>query len=487
MASEKLINPDVVLDGTPSIVQPRRASIKLATKPQIIVAMPIGGKPVSTVLECPNCKVRHDADPESNPHYRYEVNEGFRAPGLIPIQFLLSHMNWVPPLNVSMAYMVQFGMLSAQARQIMTMEAIRVGAKYIFYVDDDTLIPPKGLYTLHNFMEQNPLIGAVSGVYTTREDPPEPLIYRAHGEGCAWDFEMGELAIPEPIFGAGAGCLLARVEAIQCWMEQNPGVPIWADERQLPEQNAPPFKDGEANHRVMWGHDIRFCKCLNEVNWPVYVDGRVLCGHYDILKNKIYSIPDTAPGFKYRKNINTRDYWDNIYSKEGAIGFREYPEMFGKVTAAVDEGETVTELGCGKGILGSRLTAEKQVKYYGYDISEVAVEMCKTRFLHAEVRDVREISIEELKGTVIMTELIEHLSQRDATELLDKVYQSEAEKFIVTCPDHCLGPDEWREHEQLFSVESLASVLKASLPDWSIEIDKGDDFHLIAVLERPAE
>ena len=76
--SEKLINKDVVLDGKPDIVIPRRASIKLATKPQIVVAIPIGCKPVSTVLECPMCTEARKKDP-SHP-FQYEVSEGFRAP-----------------------------------------------------------------------------------------------------------------------------------------------------------------------------------------------------------------------------------------------------------------------------------------------------------------------------------------------------------------------------------------------------------------------
>ena len=40
-------------------------------------------------------------------------------------------------------------MRSAAARQVLTMEAMRIPTvKYIFYVDDDTLIPAMGLYQL---------------------------------------------------------------------------------------------------------------------------------------------------------------------------------------------------------------------------------------------------------------------------------------------------------------------------------------------------
>ena len=483
MKSEKLINKDVVLDGKPDIVIPRRASIKLATKPQIVVAIPIGCKPVSTVLECPMCTEAHKKDPKHP--FQYEVSDGFRAPGLVPIHFMLQHMNWVPPLNVSMAYMVQTGMLSAQARQIMTMEALRMGAKYIFYVDDDTMIPPKGLYTMHNFMEQNPLIGALSGVYTTREHPEEPLIYKEHGAGCSWDFEMGETDTPEPIFGAGAGCLLARLEAVKAWMDANPGVPMWADERQIPD-SADPQEDGEVPHRVMWGHDIRFCKNLNEINWPVYVDGRVMCGHYDIRTGHIHEVPKSAPG--YRVNHNTKKYWDNLYNIEGP-NHRTYPNLFQKIADNVEENNTVTELGCGNGILGTKLTAQKRVVYQGFDISETSVEFCKLRFLVADELDIRNIQPEQLRGTIIASEVIEHLSREDALELLGKIDKSGADKIILTCPDDRMGPDEWHEHEAQYSEESFTELLASGLGDsWDINIEHVEEqntaTYLLAVLKR---
>lgn len=282
--STTIQHDNIVLDGHPDIITARRSAIKLATRPKIMVAMPIGGKPVIDVFE----------DVEGK---KYANHRGFRAQGLIPAHFMLAHMNWVPPLNVSMGYMVKMNMLSSHARQIMTMEAIRHNAEYIFYVDDDTLVPPLGLYTLYNWMERNPHAGAITGVYTTRVNPPEPLIYKAHGEGCSWDFELGEGAKPEPIFGAGAGCLLARVSAIKSWMDANPGVPIWTDERDVRDES-------NGNNGVVWGHDVRFCRMLNLHGAPVYVHGQVLCDHYDIESSTIYSVPEDAPGFeKTRQRI----------------------------------------------------------------------------------------------------------------------------------------------------------------------------------------
>ena len=483
--NRQIISNEIVLDGEADIKQARRSAIKLAEKPKLIVALPIGSKPLTSVLPGKDGQL-------------YEVNDGFRAPGLLPVEFMLSHMNWVPPLNVSMAYLIKKNMLSSHARQVMTKEAIRMGAEYIFYVDDDTLIPALGLYTLYNFMERNPHAGAVTGVYTTRETPNEPLVYQEHGDGCAWNFEMGPDAIPELCFGAGAGCLLARVSAISDTIEKmtkehGQEIPIWADEKDMPAVG------GKDKQRVMWGHDVRFCRLLNMHDHPVYVDGRVLCGHHDIRTSKTFVVPDDAPGFQKVKdrlgNINTPGYWDQVYSQEGADSWRKYPEMFEAVTRAVRdasdkyEPSTVVELGCGVGILGSKLTAEVGVSWRGYDISDVGVGMAKARFLDALVMDVQAITVEELKygGLIVATELIEHLNRDVAIALLQKIDKAGPHKFIFTTPNGCMGPDEVPEHTALFDMDYVEALLAEALPDdhkWTIRMDEADAKHLICVMER---
>ncbi len=472
---------DNVLDGHADISVARRTAVKLATTPKIYVAIPIGGKVINSVLPCPTCE------------QTFSVNDGHTVPFMVPIQFMLQHMNWVPPLNVSMAYGVKTGVRSPIARQILTMEAIRQGAEYIFYVDDDTLIPPLGLYTLYNFMEQNPHAGAVSGVYTTRENPNEPLIYKEHGDGCSWDFEMGPEATPELIFGAGAGCLLARVSHIKEWMEKNPETPIWADAKDLPTT------EGEGS--VMWGHDIRFCREMNLAGFPVYVDGRVLCGHFDIRTGKTFEVPATAPGFKHKANVNTADYWDQVYGAEGADNWRKYPEMFQKIRNVVLEFSqrdvalakytAVTELGCGVGILGSKLTAETSVRWLGFDLSPAAVDMCKARFLNAHVRDIREIEphllATHLHTAVVMSETLEHLDREDGVNVLRTFKDSTAKMLIITTPNNCMGPDEVPEHTALFNVEYVTSMLEdAGLinDEVKVQFEDADAHHMICVIER---
>jgi ubiquinone/menaquinone biosynthesis C-methylase UbiE len=469
----------VPLDGQADKIMLRRSAIKLSEGARIVVAIPIGGKPLHSVLECPTCR-----DSAGHP-VKYQIDDGFIAQGYVPMEFMLQHMNWLPPLNATIAYMFKTGMLSGAARQVMTQEALRMPtAKYIFYVDDDMVIPAMGLYTLYNHMEQNPELGALSGVYTTRQNPPEPLVYLEHGSGAAWDMELGEGAIPAPIMGAGAGCLLARTDAIRAWQDANPGEAIWCDSHEFPAYNG---------QRINWGHDIRFCRNLTEAGWPVYVDGRVLCGHYDARTKTVFSVPPEAPGFdKVRNrqlNINTKEYWDQVYSQEGADTWRKYPELFEAVAFEVSPGDRVLELGCGVGILGSKLTAEKQVRWRGYDISPSAVEMCKSRFLEASVADVRNSALLlEDADVLIGCAILEHLNRDDAVALLQRVQASDIRKVIYTTPNNCMGPSEVAEHTALFNQEHIEGLHKEALGEdfakWQYNVISADAHHLIWVMWR---
>ncbi len=265
------------LEGEVNLHVLKRSAIKLADCPHIAICMPIGAKENATLFETP------DGQKWMQP--------GVQASGLVPIQWVLTNQQWVPPLNVSISYMCQWNMLSAKARQLMTMAVVRElpNCKYIFYVDDDVLVPALGLYILYNFMEQHPEAGAISGVYVTRQDPCEPVVYKDHGKGAFWDFKIGDA--PVEVMGFGAGCVLARTDAIRKVLELNtPDTPIWADEIAIPEDQ---FE--LANIKVTWGHDIRFCKLLQEAGYKVYLDPRVECGHWDIAAQKEYRLPADSP------------------------------------------------------------------------------------------------------------------------------------------------------------------------------------------------
>jgi len=341
--------------------------------------------------------------------------------------------------------------------------------------------PPRA-YNLYNFMELHPEAGAVSGVYVTREENPEPLMYKEHGAGAYWEMPFGESAKPVPIFGAGAGFLLARLEAVADVIEHmkadNGGkeLPIWADERSVPYS-----EEAENKQQIMWGHDIRFCKLLNEYGWPVYGHGGVLCGHVDVYTNKIYSLPEDAPGFKTHRQ--STDYWNSMYASEGINSSkRRYPEMFAAVVDAIPDGSSVVELGCGTGILGTRLTATKQVKYKGYDISSTGIAMAKTRYLDAEVADAFDVEMDGY-DTVVATELIEHYEREKFDSLMQKMNASNVRRFVFTVPDGGMPPETIPEHAVDFDRDMVDEYM---LPysNWVYSVTKVDKEHIMCVAEK---
>lgn len=298
----------------PYIETALKAQIKLSAAPQIVFAIPSGNKEEKTLATCHK---------DMGGCGRTWMQAHKRVPGLVPVQLMLAFQKLQVPLSITTAFMMETGRLSAQARQIMTKRAIEMGGKYVLYWDEDT-IPEDTmeLYRMYNWMERHPKAGAISAVYCTRQNPPEPFIYKEHGKGAWWTFPMGPDAEPVQIFGAGAGFLLARVEAIQDVVQQMNGeenvgtadeIPMWLDEKtfhDIPMGDQLP--DGAKTQAVTWGHDIRFCYLLNKHGWPVYVDGRSFCAHLDISTGLQYHIPSDAPGFQITNDAGVEDNGDTM-------------------------------------------------------------------------------------------------------------------------------------------------------------------------------
>jgi len=304
------------LDGEPILVEVQTPSVKLSESPGLVIAIPCGDKQDNTSIVCPEdvggCGQKF-------------LLHGTRVPLLVPIRSMLKLNNLVKPLNMVTATIVEAGRLSSEARQIMTKKALRMGAKYILYMDDDTMLPDDGLalYKLINFLELNPDVGAVTGIVPTRVDPPEITIYQEHGAGAFWNLPMGPGAVPQPIFGCGGAFLLARLSAVEDTIEQlekeNGGneVAVWADEMIVDE-------DSPVAH--MLGHDVRFAHLMNKCGHPVYAHGAVLCGHLDVTTNIVYEVPADAPGMLGPRDLTSKSATpdvDVIMVKYNQPGFED--------------------------------------------------------------------------------------------------------------------------------------------------------------------
>ena len=200
----------------------------------------------------------------------------------VPLDWAMAFKSMNPPINYNSTIHLVKGKPVDEARQEIAENALKVGAKYLFFVGDDVVCPGHTLRQLIYRLENNPSIGCVGGVYCAKCDPSYPLVFRDNGRGAYWDWKIGEFF---EVSGLGLDCNLIRVEM-------------------LSEMTRPWFKtiDGDqfldgVNSCESWTEDLYFYKKMaDETKYKLYCDGTVICEHWDIYNERVYTLPmDSLP------------------------------------------------------------------------------------------------------------------------------------------------------------------------------------------------
>lgn len=194
------------------------------------------------------------------------------------MDWALAFKSLSPPINFNVIMQIVKGCEIGLARQNMAEHSVSIGAKYLFFLGDDVVVPAHTLKQLIYRMEQQPEIGVIGGVYCSKCDPPAPLVFRGNGSGSYWDWKIGELF---ECTGLGMDCTLIRVSILERisrpWFK-------------TVDQDS--YLDG-VNSAESWTEDLFFCnKVLAESNSKIYCDSSIICDHWDISANKKYSLPN---------------------------------------------------------------------------------------------------------------------------------------------------------------------------------------------------
>ncbi len=186
------------------------------------------------------------------------------------------------PINYNQRVSTILGQPVAEARNEIAEQAVKEGSKYLFFLGDDVEVPPHTLKQLIFRLEHHQDIGVVGGIYCSKSDPPNPLVFRGNGRGCYWDWKIGEFF---EVTGLGMDCTLIRVEMLQ--------------------QMAKPWfytKDEDQyldaiNHIEQWTEDLWFLrKVTEETDYKIFADGMVICRHWNPYERKFYTLPpDSKP------------------------------------------------------------------------------------------------------------------------------------------------------------------------------------------------
>ena len=116
------------------------------------------------------------------------------------------------PMGSFLTWMIETGPNRAGNREKLAEAAIAAGARYLFFLDDDTICPNTTLKYLVYEIEKDPKIMVCGGIYTTKELPSVPIVFKKFGDGAFWNWKVGEVFDCE---GLGTGCMMIKTEVFQ--------------------------------------------------------------------------------------------------------------------------------------------------------------------------------------------------------------------------------------------------------------------------------
>jgi len=120
------------------------------------------------------------------------------TPTLGNIRYEWAACRWgqLMPTNWSAVFFTQFmggyatlGYTVADAQNLIVQQALSLGMEWLLLIEDDVLIPPDAMIRFGEYItaESHPI---VSGLYFTKSNPCEPLIYRGRGNGPFYDWKL---------------------------------------------------------------------------------------------------------------------------------------------------------------------------------------------------------------------------------------------------------------------------------------------------------
>jgi hypothetical protein len=123
---------------------------------------------------------------------------GTPTTGLVRMEWVQARYSQLIPTNWSSAEILNWmptycplQYLVSDAQNIIVKKAIEQDAEWLFFLEEDNILPPNAFWRLNDYMRKG-TIPVVSGLYFTKSNPPEPLIFRGSGDSYYDKWRMGD-------------------------------------------------------------------------------------------------------------------------------------------------------------------------------------------------------------------------------------------------------------------------------------------------------
>ena len=251
-----------------------------------------------------NHKPREYAVVDRNPGtWVNRILVGTPCTGLVRMEWVNARYGQIIPTNWSMAETIQWMSAYApmrymvhDAQNLIVKTCIEQDFEWCLFIEHDCLIPRDCFVRVNQYM-RDCKIPVISGLYFTRSDPPEPLIFRGRGNSFYTDWKMGDVVWCD---GVPAGLLLIHNSILKVLWEESAEYVV---NNQLTRRvfSAPEiiWRDPERAscfNLEVGTSDLAFCNRLIEdkifekagwpefqnKRWPFPVDTRIFCQHIEM-------------------------------------------------------------------------------------------------------------------------------------------------------------------------------------------------------------
>ena len=145
--------------------------------------------------------------------------------GSVRIEWVTARYGQIIPTNWSMVQMLQYmnqyvalRYQIADAQNLIVKEAIEKKFEWLLLIEDDTCPPPDAFVRFNEHIRNN-TAPVISGLYYTKSEPSEPLLYRGRGNSFYDDWELGDKVWVD---GVPTGMLLIRVKLLEEMWKDSP-------------------------------------------------------------------------------------------------------------------------------------------------------------------------------------------------------------------------------------------------------------------------
>lgn len=169
-----------------------------------------------------------------------------------------------------------------------------------------------------------------------------------------------------------------------------------------------------------------------------------------------------------RKNVNTREYWNSIWGKEGLD--RRKGLVNDEVVKKVQPDTSLLDLGCGNGYLLRRLTEEKSCRCVGLDISDAVLKELEPFGVETMCAALPNVPCEsDSFDTVSCVEALEHLDDPEVTLKEMHRVAKVGGLIIFSVPDGSIW-GKGGEHMHVFEPSDCVNLLRPYVESVSLEL-----------------